>query len=139
MRRHSPRPKKTERGAALIEVLVGILIFSIGVLGLIGLQTAMTRAQTTAKMRADATLVANEVIGTMWADRANIAKYTNTGGSTTCSSTPRCDDWVKKVQSTLPGGVANITTTANGTVTLSVSWNTSVEGTSTYATVTSIR
>ncbi|MGE4243888.1 type IV pilus modification PilV family protein [Ramlibacter sp.] len=139
MKRRPPPPKRAARGIALIEVLVGILIFSIGILGLIGLQTAMTRAQGTSKMRSEAALAANEIVGALWADRANMALYTNTGGSSTCASTPRCDEWVKKVAARLPGGVGTITTTADGTVTVSVSWVTSAEGTHTYATLTTIR
>lgn len=134
----SRTPRRLQRGAALIEVLVGILIFMVGVLGLVGLQASMTRAQGSAKMRGEAMLMANEVVGTIWADRANILQYNNGDGGG-CSANDRCNDWLKKVAASLPSGTAAISTTADGTVTLSVTWSTSVEGTHTYATVTTIR
>ncbi|HVZ46841.1 MAG TPA: pilus assembly protein PilV [Ramlibacter sp.] len=122
----------------LIEALVGMLIFMVGVLGLVGLQAAMTRAQTTAKMRGEAMLLANELVGMIWADKSNLAQYSNTGGATACSANARCNDWVQKVAATLPSGAGTVTTNG-GTVTVSVSWSTSVEGTRTYAMVTSIQ
>ena len=41
-------------GFALIEVLVAVLLFAIGILGMVGLQASMTQAQTESKVRADA-------------------------------------------------------------------------------------
>ena len=70
------RPLRSrQRGAALVEAMIGILIFAFGIIGLVGLQVAMTRAQGAAKVRADASYLASQVIGTMWADRPNLAEY----------------------------------------------------------------
>ncbi len=57
----------------LIEALVAVLIFAFGVLGIVGLQAAMTKAQTQSKSRADASLLAQQVIGSMWTDTPNLA------------------------------------------------------------------
>lgn len=94
------------RGIVLIEALIGILIFSVGVLGLVGLQASMTRAQTGTKVRSDAVLLANEIVGIMWADReANHANYTGTG----CGSHAPCKAWLDKVKRSLPNGDATVT------------------------------
>jgi type IV pilus assembly protein PilV len=106
------------RGVALIEVLVAMLIFMLGVLGLVGLQGTMTRAQTDSKMRADAANLASEVIGRMWVDIANVSSY---AGTTTCSAAS-CIEWRNKVASVLPDGGASITVAANGDVAVTVSW-----------------
>ena len=58
-------PCRSARGVALIEALVGLLIFSFGVLGLIGLQATMSKAQTGAKFRADASNLTAELLGVM--------------------------------------------------------------------------
>jgi type IV pilus assembly protein PilV len=51
---------------ALIEALVSILIFSFGVLGLIGLEASAVRFSVDAEDRNRAALIANEVASDMW-------------------------------------------------------------------------
>jgi type IV pilus assembly protein PilV len=120
---------------ALIEAMVGILIFAFGIIGLVGLQVAMTRAQGAAKYRADAVYLGSQAVGSMWADRANINQY-NTG---TCNAYAPCKDWADKVVTTLPAGTGQISVTpATGVVAITVSWSTSAEGTHSYVVSTSI-
>ena len=107
------------RGVALIEVLVAMLIFMLGVLGLVGLQGSMTRAQTESKVRADAALLAGELIGRMWSDLTNMATYSGSG----CASQARCKEWQSKVASSLPGGTGAVTVDAStGDVAVTVTW-----------------
>ncbi|MDR7331073.1 type IV pilus modification protein PilV [Roseateles asaccharophilus] len=54
-----------QRGVLLLEVLIALLIFSLGVLGLVGLQAAAAKQSGHTKYRADATLLANELLGQM--------------------------------------------------------------------------
>jgi type IV pilus assembly protein PilV len=104
---------------ALIEVLVAILIFMIGVLGLVGLQGAMTRAQTESKVRADAAYLASELVGRMWADLTNMAAYSGSG----CASQTRCKEWQDKVASGLPAGAGSVSVdAATGDVQVTISW-----------------
>jgi type IV pilus assembly protein PilV len=120
---------------ALVEAMVGILIFAFGVVGLIGLQMAMTRAQGSAKYRADAAYLGSQVLGQMWVDRANLAKYDDAS----CASYAPCTDWKNKVGATLPGGDADISvTTSTGLVGLTVTWTTAAEGTHTHVLTSSI-
>ena len=58
-------------GSAILEALIAILIFSFGVLGLIGILAASVRATNDARYRAEAANLANAVIGDMWATAAN--------------------------------------------------------------------
>jgi type IV pilus assembly protein PilV len=64
------RPPVTQVGSALLEALVAILIFSFGVLGLIGILASSIRATNDARYRAEAANLANAVIGDMWATAA---------------------------------------------------------------------
>ncbi|MDN3921116.1 type IV pilus modification PilV family protein [Roseateles violae] len=109
-----------QSGIALIEVLIAVLIFAFGVLGLVGLQASMTQAQTGSKFRADAAVLAADLFGLVQTDNfANLGSYTTAG----CPGYARCADWLRKVAANLPGGQATLTTTAaSGTVALVISW-----------------
>jgi type IV pilus assembly protein PilV len=124
------------RGFALIEALVGILIFAFGIIGLVGLQAAMTRAQGAAKVRGDAAYLGAQVVGSMWSDRPNLAKYDDA----TCATYDPCTDLKAKVTSSLPGGTATLAVTpASGDVQLTLTWSTPAEGSHSYVLNTSIR
>ncbi len=60
--------QKLERGIVLLEALIAILIFSFGVLGIVGLQAAMVKGTTQAKNRSDASFIAQRRIAMIWAD-----------------------------------------------------------------------
>ena len=51
---------------ALVEALVSVLIFSFGVLGLIGLQASAINFSVDAEDRNRASLLANEIASSMW-------------------------------------------------------------------------
>lgn len=97
-----------QRGSTLLEALVAIFIFSIGVLGLIGLQAVSIKNSIDAKYRADAAFLANQIIGQMWVDRGNIDNYAHyvTGGP--CSHTGAAStlapvtNWIAEIGKTLP-------------------------------------
>jgi len=55
-------------GWALLDGLIGIVVLSIGVLGLMALYLSATTHAGEAGYRAEAAFFANEVIGRMWAD-----------------------------------------------------------------------
>jgi type IV pilus assembly protein PilV len=132
------RKKHAVSGVMLIEALVALLIFAFGVLGLVGLQASMTKAQSAAKFRADAAFLAQQVIGTMWSDAPNIANYGPAGGGMVgCTGYARCSSWANKVTSTLPGGSAAVTV-AGSDVTVAITWTQPNEGTHTYTTRSTI-
>ncbi|HAD05452.1 MAG TPA: type IV pilus modification protein PilV [Desulfuromonas sp.] len=62
----APRPQ--EHGFSLVEVLVALVILSIGMLGLAGMQTRSLRDNHGSLMRSQATTAANDIIDRM---RAN--------------------------------------------------------------------
>jgi type IV pilus assembly protein PilV len=125
--------KPAARGFMLIEALVALLIFAFGVLGLVGLQATMTKAQSTAKYRADASFLAQQVLGTMWSDAPNLANY----ATANCTGYARCNSWAAKVASTLPGGNAAVTVVASD-VTVAITWTQPNEGSHSYTTRTTI-
>lgn len=96
--------RRAQHGAMLLEVLVSILIFSFGVLALVGLQGNMTRAQTEAELRAEASFLANEALGLMWSDVNNLGSY----DAATCNTLDACVTWQQKVVARLPNGQGRI-------------------------------
>jgi len=106
-------------GVVLIEVLVAMLIFMFGVLGIVGLQASVTRAQTDSKVRADASYLAGDMLGRLWSDRKHLGNY----DSAHCSATAFCKDWQDKVAASLPNGGSVVSIdTASGNVTIAISW-----------------
>jgi type IV pilus assembly protein PilV len=94
-----------QSGSVLIEALVAILIFSIGILSLVGLQAVSMKNTTQAKARVDASMVASQHLGQIWVDMANIANYAEGG-----TSVP-----------SLPNGTRT-TTIVGDQVTITVTW-----------------
>lgn len=70
-----------QNGSVLLEGLIAILIFSLGILAVVGLQANSMRITTDAKMRIDASNIANQRIGAMWTDTANLATHANANES----------------------------------------------------------
>lgn len=150
LKRRAAMPKRRDsRGIALIEALVGILIFTTGILGVVGLQAAMTKAQGSAKSRADASMLSNELIGSMWSDYSNVitaknfAQYNSTA-TVPCTVDP-CKTWVAKVKSALPDGKAEVITANTGgdpitvSVVITINWTLPGEGDHKYVTSTTVQ
>lgn len=126
-----------ERGVALIEALIAVLVFSIGVLGLIGLLGISIKSTADAKYRADAAYFANQIISDIWLDQANAASYkhndgadvcTSAGGGSAASAYATANAWLTAVAAGLPGatgGRQQITVAGVNpiTVTVTVCWH----------------
>jgi len=124
--------RERTRGVALIEAMVGILIFAFGVLGLVGLQASMTKAQTGARFRADASNLSDELLGVMWSDAAsNLPSYV----TASCDGYARCKEWKAKLQNQLPTASSTVTfTAATGQVDITITWVQPGEGQHQYQT-----
>lgn len=77
-----------ERGFTLLEVLVAVLLLSIGLLGLASLQAWGLRATGNATYRSQATMLANEMIERVRANQTGAGQYNFTSGS--CNAVQRC-------------------------------------------------
>ncbi len=115
-------PRSHQQGIVILEALISILLFSIGILAIIALQANSIKETADAKYRTDASLLANQVIGKMWvADKANLAANFNSPNGSNYA------DWKNSVAA-LPGvsGVAanapTITVGAGRAVTVTVFW-----------------
>lgn len=66
---------KTERGAAMMEVLVAMLVIAFGVLGFVGLQAQTALAQLEGYQRSQALILANDIAQRMSLNRDQAAAY----------------------------------------------------------------
>jgi len=93
---------------ALIEVLVSILIFSFGVLGLIGLEASAVNFSIDAEDRSRAALFASDIASTMWLN------------GTVAVTSPQLVTWQNNIANPalptgLPSGTVSVTATAGTT------------------------
>lgn len=114
----------------LLEALIAILVFSLGILSLVALQAISIKLTGDAKYRTDATLLANRLIGEMWISDGNLAAFdTSTPGAA-------YNTWLAEVSGTdgLPGVVAAssgvvstlpiVSVLPDGQVTITLFWRT---------------
>lgn len=124
MRKITPRiyRVKHERGVAMIEVLISVLLLAIGIMGLVAMQASMSQNVTQAKLRSEASFLASQLVGQMWVDAGNLSKYKVTGGACDDASHPACTAWSNRVTNTLPNGAANVVIDGSNNVTVSLTW-----------------
>jgi type IV pilus assembly protein PilV len=120
---------RQQSGMMLIESLLALLIFSLGILALVGLQGMAIKQSTDARYRTEAALLANDIIGQMWvSDRTTAlleANFESPGGA-------QYTAWATRVGTILPGALppsvdvfnnlANPLDQNNGRVTVTVNW-----------------
>jgi type IV pilus assembly protein PilV len=66
---------KMQGGIALLESLIAILIFSMGILAIVGLQGFMVKGVTETKLRSDASFLAQNRISMIWAAPNDVAGF----------------------------------------------------------------
>jgi type IV pilus assembly protein PilV len=110
-------PRVRERGMTLIEILVAIVVLSIGLLGLAGLQLKGVQVNQGSTYRSQAAILAAEMAERIRADLtgAGANAYQVTKG-TAATPSAALTDWLGRVR-TLPGGTATISAVANGATT----------------------
>jgi type IV pilus assembly protein PilV len=96
------QPLQQQTGMSLIEVLTALLIFSIGILGMISLQTRAMQFSTSAEDTNRASLLANELAAQMW-----------DSGSVTVDPTAWAGRVADTVNGGLPGGTGMVTVDGN--------------------------
>ncbi len=105
---------RAQQGVMLLEALIAILLFSIGIVAVMGMQAASISQVTQSKFRTDASYLANQIIGRMWVDQANLTAYTSAGSSGRLA-------WDNTVAATLPTGTGVITRVGSQ-MTVTVRW-----------------
>lgn len=141
-----------EKGFTLLEVMIALVIFSIGLLGLAGLMAQSTAFTNSAQYRTQATFLAYDMLDRMRANPSEAANPTlrynlnfgNTPGTATCYATTCTltqlatadkDQWLTLVQTLLPSGDGKVTNILSGTTTIfviEISWTDQVGGATSF-------
>ena len=107
----------------MLEVLVSLVIFSIGVLGIVGLQATASKHSGEAKYRMDAAYLTDQLLAEIWTSNV---KGVGVLSSFSTASTPSTSvaSWQTKVAATLPSGTGavNIVNASTGAVSVTVCW-----------------
>lgn len=102
--------KSGQQGMLMLEVLVALLIFSVGVLGLVSMQSLSTATSVNAEDRSTAAILANDMVADLWANNSATPVAANYSA------------WQARVSgSGLRGAKGKVTTAANA-ATVTVCW-----------------
>ena len=115
------RPHVGQQGSYLLEVLIAILLFAFGVLGLVGLLASSVRASNEARFRSEAAYIANGMISDMWTMDAPTMTTQFAGGGAKLVA------WTSKASSLLPLSTVAVTMTPglssqSSTVDVKITW-----------------
>lgn len=122
-----------QRGSVLLEAMISMLIFSIGILGLVGMQATVINSTSDARYRSSAGFLVDQMVGNVWAGRlgANIATASNVMSAVpdpalACNpcapgNANASQIWAASVAGALPSATASVAI-AGAMVTVSVTW-----------------
>ncbi|CAD85661.1 MULTISPECIES: type IV pilus modification protein PilV [Nitrosomonas] len=126
----------TQAGVSMIEVLVSIIILSIGLLGMAGLQTAGLKSNHSASFRSTASMMAYNILDSMRANRvvAGAGGYNHSLSEEDASETETkveaeaeipedIKNWLKELALRLPEGLGSIDVDADNKVTVLIQWD----------------
>jgi type IV pilus assembly protein PilV len=126
--------RRSSAGFTLIEVLISLLVFAFGVLGLVGLHASAIGFATDAQQRADATFLADQILARMLiSDPATKASFNHkASGTTKCapdgtaSGNATVTAWLAEVARVLPNAAAEdqqiVVDSATNQVTVRLCW-----------------
>ena len=109
--------QKSQGGVVILEVLVSIVIFAVGVLGIVGLQAVTAKAGINARFRTEAAALSDELVARAqtWTDLSTlVTNFTGTtaaGGTTTGGTEYQSwsNDRLARATTGLPGAQATVT------------------------------
>lgn len=113
MRTHNPT-RCRQCGMMMLEVLIALLIFTIGVLGMVKMQAVSTANSVNSEDRSTAALLADDLIAELWAAKS-AAQPADFG--------PGSGTWLDRVSKALRGGDGSGTTFSGNTATIKIVWN----------------
>lgn len=122
--------RRAERGVAMLEALIAVLLLGIGLVGTLALQVNSQAALAEAAMRAEATIAANELIGVMSTDLEHLDDYALAKDE---QPGERLAAWHAALAGRLPNAAVEITVTpaddaARTAVVIAIQWRRGDEG-----------
>lgn len=126
--------KRYADGFTLLEVLVSIVVLSIGLLGMAGLIASGLKSNHMANYRGHATMLADDILDRMRANKtlAEASGFdTPLGAACTAAITTiegyDCAEWKVAVASELPNGDGAVAVDINGNATITIQWSSGLD------------
>ncbi len=122
------------QGFTLLEVLVTVVVLSVGLLGVAGFQVSGLKSNDSSYLRSQATLYAYEIMDRMRANReaaaagdydralSALSGLTTLGGNASIAEIDRYD-WYRNLNAALPGAQGAIDCDADLVCTVTVQWD----------------
>lgn len=111
-----------QRGSTLIEVMVAVLVLSLGLLGALKLQTEGVRQNADSRYTVLASTYAHDALDAISYDRTNQkSSWMMSSGSMANGLTGRPQVWLTNLQRDLPDGKADVGCTGNK-CTIQITW-----------------
>ncbi len=115
---------RIQRGVALVEALIAVVLLAIGLIGAIGIQARSVGALSDATARAEAVMASESLVGIMSNDQLNLSQYVLAQAGTPST---RLAPWYAETQAAIPGASVTVavTPTAGTThnrVDIAISW-----------------
>ncbi|GMU42671.1 MAG: type IV pilus modification protein PilV [Xanthomonadales bacterium] len=81
---------RSQRGFTLIEVMVALLIFSVGLMGMAGLMVLSVKTNQSAYLRTQASFLAQSMADRIMVNRALVTSYVGTYNASTAAASDPC-------------------------------------------------
>lgn len=116
--------KNKQSGILLIEVLFSILIFSFGILGLVGLQAVASQNAVGAEDRNIAAALANDIVSQMWLRKTSrlVADAVPQDGADPAGLVTDITKWKTKVAGSKLAGAVGDVSVSSGITTVTITW-----------------
>ena len=130
MTRVPDQKPKSQRGSSLIEVLIAMLLLSVGLLGMVSLKAAALKYTGQSNARGTASMHAADMMDRLRANPARaVSGQYNLGIDVAAAPAPvtvaEVDlvQWRQRISESLPGGSGSVAVAADSTVRLVLRWN----------------
>lgn len=132
MKDYESMSSRSGRGFTLLEVLIAMLIFSFGLLGLAALQTYSVKANQSANFRSQATALAATLMDNVRANRVRIGDYySNSYAAVGCETAPvgagapalDIAMWRQQIACELPQGQGAIAPISANEIAVCIRWS----------------
>jgi type IV pilus assembly protein PilV len=112
------------RGFTLVEVLVALVVLSIGLLGIASLQLSSLRWNHGASKRSQATLLAYDILDRMRANTAAAKNNEYSGGTSGTVATADLNMWRSNIAATMgAGATGTVALAGTSTFSITITWD----------------
>ncbi len=111
------KPLNQERGSTIVEVIIALIVVTVGLLGLLGMQVYSVKGNQSAYLRSQATILAGELVDAMRAERIQAREGDFDDGEAGFRA-----NWDARLVTVLGAGAAGTLVRDDNNVSITVTW-----------------